>query len=698
MSFFRRRSQPDASLVQLRRCFATFEQLPEVANAPWYKKQQQQQQLQQHVAITDSADSSTKADSNTKAAAPKANTHHWAKGTGYGNASRDTTSSWDINTWITSRKANLEKTREACVNLLQAMQQVSSKGLMEQVAKEEKFELLLFFLRDELRVDSISEVERDSKKYEMAFKLLEAVISHDTTAASLLTTEQLPLYDNISLLATQAEMIQRFEKTLESKIGDVATSSAKASKKPTPAKPKSDDDNAFSIVVERIVSMSNKLKQLKAKIQVRQEELQKSGDENIIGEKKCDDCSVDGETKQVEPQLRQLTLVEGEVKPEMKIADQTSLQAAALANLQATTTTTTTTTTITISASNQDSSHIPQSPPVLMTAQSSVVDAVSAVTTVALIHINNIPIAPPVLAGNIPIAPPVLADNTPIAPIAPVVPAEVSIEAWTPEEKKLQLEKDDQYMKEMRSLQFGEVSSFNYHKYSANNIVVTRPWIKRVTAEYADLSRSLPLTACSSVFMRVHEEKMGMVQFMIAAPEDTPYAGGLFLFDVFLPTEYPNKPPLCNLQTTGKGTVRFNPNLYNCGKVCLSLLGTWNGDQSESWNAQTSTLLQLAVSLQSLIFVPEPYFNEPGYERQIGTEGGRASSDNYNRNIEQQAVRWAMIDMLKNPPKGFEEVVKKHFTLRKSAILQECRKWLSKPQREGLKELVRELRQQLDAL
>lgn len=29
-----------------------------------------------------------------------------------------------------------------------------------------------------------------------------------------------------------------------------------------------------------------------------------------------------------------------------------------------------------------------------------------------------------------------------------------------------------------------------------------------------------------------------------------------------------------NLQTTGNGTVRFNPNLYNCGKVCLSLLGT----------------------------------------------------------------------------------------------------------------------------
>ena len=28
-----------------------------------------------------------------------------------------------------------------------------------------------------------------------------------------------------------------------------------------------------------------------------------------------------------------------------------------------------------------------------------------------------------------------------------------------------------------------------------------------------------------------------------------------------------------NFQTTGGGSVRFNPNLYNCGKVCLSLLG-----------------------------------------------------------------------------------------------------------------------------
>ena len=47
------------------------------------------------------------------------------------------------------------------------------------------------------------------------------------------------------------------------------------------------------------------------------------------------------------------------------------------------------------------------------------------------------------------------------------------------------------------------------------------------------------------------------------------------------------------MQTTGQGTVRFNPNLYNCGKVCLSLLGTWQGAAGETWDPKCSTLLQV---------------------------------------------------------------------------------------------------------
>lgn len=36
------------------------------------------------------------------------------------------------------------------------------------------------------------------------------------------------------------------------------------------------------------------------------------------------------------------------------------------------------------------------------------------------------------------------------------------------------------------------------------------------------------------------------------------------------------------------------------------------------------------MSIQSLILVPEPYFNEPGYEQEIGTEAGEKHSAEYN--------------------------------------------------------------------
>ena len=56
-------------------------------------------------------------------------------------------------------------------------------------------------------------------------------------------------------------------------------------------------------------------------------------------------------------------------------------------------------------------------------------------------------------------------------------------------------------------------------------------------------------------------------------------------------------PPLVQLATTAGGTVRFNANLYADGKVCLSLLGTWHGnDESERWQAGVSTVAQVPTT------------------------------------------------------------------------------------------------------
>jgi len=84
---------------------------------------------------------------------------------------------------------------------------------------------------------------------------------------------------------------------------------------------------------------------------------------------------------------------------------------------------------------------------------------------------------------------------------------------------------------------------------------------------------------------------------MIMGASGTPYAHGAFIYDLFFDNNYPHGPPKCVIVTTGQGKVRFNPNLYANGKVCLSLLGTWRGTSAENWDAKVSTILQLVVSI-----------------------------------------------------------------------------------------------------
>ncbi|ERL85653.1 hypothetical protein D910_03070 [Dendroctonus ponderosae] len=175
-------------------------------------------------------------------------------------------------------------------------------------------------------------------------------------------------------------------------------------------------------------------------------------------------------------------------------------------------------------------------------------------------------------------------------------------------------------------------------------------------------------------------------QVLITGPADTPYANGCFELDVFFPPDYPLSPMLINLETTGHHTVRFNPNLYNDGKVCLSVLNTWHGRPEEKWNAQTSSFLQVLVSIQSLILVPEPYFNEPGYERARGTPAGSVNSKDYNLNICQATVRWAMLDQILNPCPCFEDVINAHFYMKKHEVLAQVEKWIEELELEVKKE------------
>lgn len=199
---------------------------------------------------------------------------------------------------------------------------------------------------------------------------------------------------------------------------------------------------------------------------------------------------------------------------------------------------------------------------------------------------------------------------------------------------------------------------------------------RRLAQETVTLSTSLPLSLGSSVFVRCDEERLDVMKVLITGPTDTPYSNGCFEFDVFFPADYPHSPPLINMQTTGGNSIRFNPNLYNDGKVCLSIINTWHGRPEEKWNSQSSSLLQVLVSIQSLILVHEPYFNEPGYERSKGTSTGTASSREYDANIRQATVRWGILEMIRNPPAVFKQIIHWHLWLKREEILAEVMGWL----------------------
>jgi ubiquitin-conjugating enzyme E2 O len=97
------------------------------------------------------------------------------------------------------------------------------------------------------------------------------------------------------------------------------------------------------------------------------------------------------------------------------------------------------------------------------------------------------------------------------------------------------------------------------------------------------------------------------------------------------------------------GGLRLNPNLYACGKVCLSLLGTWQGKSCEKWNPAQSTMLQVLISIQALVLNEKPFYNEPGHERYANSAEGLEYALDYNDTAFQYSCR-TMLYSLRKPP------------------------------------------------
>ncbi|XP_042507758.1 probable ubiquitin-conjugating enzyme E2 23 [Macadamia integrifolia] len=206
---------------------------------------------------------------------------------------------------------------------------------------------------------------------------------------------------------------------------------------------------------------------------------------------------------------------------------------------------------------------------------------------------------------------------------------------------------------------------FDHYFVGANGQINNeRKWLKKVQQDWGVLQKNLP----DGIYVRVYEDRMDLLRAAIVGAYGTPYQDGLFIFDFHLPPEYPHVPPSVHYHSGG---WRVNPNLYEDGKVCLSLLNTWAGRGNEVWDPSSSSILQVLVSLQGLVLNSKPYFNEAGYDKQVGTVEGEKNSLSYNENTFLLNCK-SMMHLLRRPPKDFEELIKDHFQKRGSYILRAC--------------------------
>ena len=177
------------------------------------------------------------------------------------------------------------------------------------------------------------------------------------------------------------------------------------------------------------------------------------------------------------------------------------------------------------------------------------------------------------------------------------------------------------------------------------------------------------------IYVCPDDEKLSVLHALIIGPKDTPYDGGFFYFLITYPEKYPLIPPKVKLMTTGDGKVRFNPNLYACGKVCLSILGTWSGP---GWTSVMTTKSVL-ISIQSLM-CENPFYNEPGFEGKDGSY--KKESEQYNQRIHYQRLEVAVNDMVERSlgedsrltmPQVLKEIVIKSFFKRIEFYEKECK-------------------------
>ncbi|ORX49985.1 hypothetical protein BCR36DRAFT_404553, partial [Piromyces finnis] len=168
----------------------------------------------------------------------------------------------------------------------------------------------------------------------------------------------------------------------------------------------------------------------------------------------------------------------------------------------------------------------------------------------------------------------------------------------------------------------------NHHFIDNENNVINKSFYKTIMKEHKLLSSELPE---GEIVVVAFSSRLELLRAIIFGPKDTIYEGAVFMFDICIPGDYPYSPPSVHYYSLTIGMGKLNPNLYEDGKVCLSLLGTWHGkEETEEWTPK-SNILQVLLSIQGLVLgVQLPYFNEAGYDKLMQNTEENFTANYYN--------------------------------------------------------------------
>jgi ubiquitin-conjugating enzyme E2 Z len=172
---------------------------------------------------------------------------------------------------------------------------------------------------------------------------------------------------------------------------------------------------------------------------------------------------------------------------------------------------------------------------------------------------------------------------------------------------------------------------------SPKTIVVKKETMQRLLHDIKHILRN-PLID-SGIYYEHDETNMFRGYALICGPSDTPYFSGFYLFQFDFPYNYPFSPPIVTF-CTNDGFTRFNPNLYKNGKVCVSILNTWAGEEWSACQTISSILLVLCSLLNN-----EPLLNEPGCTK------SDAFFIPYIKMLEYRNIEFAICEILMSPTK-----------------------------------------------